>query len=280
MAGGFHGDDGLLSLIAPVHVQAGERVGRQGDGALPAVAAGVGGKGCGEDIERFAVVEACGNAVEHDVGLSDGHALHGMAGERKGDAVGGMAEFLTPEAQVHAVGFRARFANVGFEVAVGLRFGYRQRVVFARRDFGRFGFGTAAGMDDCGGGDAPGAAYARAVRCAVAGTDTGFQTACGGLGGRRAAVARGGGSGRASAAVPQRRGILTCGVGATCAADGRGMVYRAPEVQGGGIRRCRSDAGGRICRPLRQVCPIQQYARSCLRLHRTHRRICGFVGGK
>ena len=71
---------------------------------------------------RFAVVETCGNAVEHDVGLSDGHALHGMAGERKGDAVGGMAEFLPPEAQVHPVGFRARFANVGFE-AVGLRFG-------------------------------------------------------------------------------------------------------------------------------------------------------------
>ena len=188
MAGGFHGDDGLLPLIAPVHIQAGERVGRQGDGALPAVAAGVGGKGCGEDVQRFAVVEACGNAVEHDVGLSDGHALHGMAGERKGDAAGVVAEFLTPEAQVHAVGFRARFANVGFE-AVGLRFGYRQRVVFARRDFGRFGFGAAAGMDVGGGGGVPVTAYARAVRCTVAGPDTGFQTACGGLGGRRAAVA-------------------------------------------------------------------------------------------
>ena len=191
-----------------------------------------------------------------------------------------MAEFLTPEAQVHPVGFRARFANVGFEVAVGLRFGYRQRVVFARRDFGRFVFGAAAGMDVGGGSGAAVAVYARAVRCTVAGTDTGFQTACGGLGGRRAAVARGGGSGRASAAVPQRRGVFACGAGATCAADGRGMVYRAPEVQGGGIRRRRSDAGGRPCRPLRQVRPIQRYARRRLRLHRTHRRICGFVGGK
>ena len=191
-----------------------------------------------------------------------------------------MAEFLPPETQVHPVGFRARFANVGFDAAVGLRFGYRQRVVFARRDFGRFGFGAAAGMDACGGGDAPGAAYARAVRCAVAGTDTGFQTACGGLEGRRAAVARGGGSGCASAAVPQRRGILTCGAGAACAADGRGMSCRAVEVQGSGIRRCRRDAGGCACRPLRQVCPIQRYARRRLRLCGTHRRICGFVGGK
>ena len=112
-----------------------------------------------------------------------------MAGERKGDAAGVVAEFLTPETQVHPVGFRARFANVGFEVAVGLRFGYRQRVVFARRDFGRFVFGAAADMDVGGGGGAPVAAYARAVRCTVAGTGAGFQTACGGLGGRRAAVA-------------------------------------------------------------------------------------------
>ena len=190
-----------------------------------------------------------------------------------------MAEFFQPEAQVHAVGFRARFANVGFE-AVWLRFGYRQRVVFARRDFGRPIFGTAAGMDVGGGSGAAVAVYARSVRCTVAGTDTGFQTACGGLGGKRAAVARGGGSGRTSAAVPQRRGILACGAGAACAADGRGMVYRAPEVQGGGIRRCRHDAGSRACRPLRQVRPIQRYARRRLRLCGTHRRICGFIGGK
>ena len=58
------------------------------------------------------------------------------------------------------------------------------------------------------------------------------------------------------------------------------MSCRAVEVQGGGIRRRRSDAGGRPCRPFRQVRPIQQYARRRLRLCRTHRRICGFVGGK